>query len=843
MTGSDKLTRDEAGERARLLSGVAYDVDLDLTATAGEFPSRTVVRFRCSAPGSSTFVDLDAVTLRSAELNGVALPSGAFQGARLALADLAEDNVLVVEADCGYSSAGVGLHRFTDPVDGRVYCHTQFEPFDAHRVYACFDQPDLKAPFTLTVRTPAGWDAISNGAAVDRPAGDGGRWRFATTPPIPTYIAALVTGPFHAVRDHHRGVDLGVFCRQSLAGHLDADEILEITRQGLDFFTEQFAYDYPFGKYDQLLVPEFSAGAMENPGCVTFNERHLFRSKVTEAVRLDRAGTILHEMAHMWFGDLVTMRWWDDLWLNESFATYAATLALAEATRFTDAWVSFAYEIKAEAYREDQLPTTHPISSDSADTDDVLTNFDGITYEKGASVLKQLVAWVGPDAFRDGLRDYFRRHEFGSAELGDFLAALERSSGRRLRGWSDEWLQAPGVATFRADLAVEDGRYAGVALVQEAPQAHPTLRAHRMAVGLYDLRDGALTRRRRVERDADGSRTDVPELVGEPVADLLLPNDDDLTYAKIRFDERSLGTVTDHLGRITEPLARAMCWGALWDMTRDAELPARRWVRLVGDHAAAESDVGVLQALLAQTAAAVDLYADPGARAELRAGLAALAGDELDRSSPGSDQQLVWARCLASASDDAAFAGGLLDGAVGVEGLAVDTDLRWFLLLRLAAAGESEEGAVAAELERDPTDIGARRAAAVRAARPLPAAKAEAWARVLDDPALPLATRRAILGGFWRAGQDDVLDPYARDWADAVARVWAERGTEEALTLTGDLYPRPVVSDAVVAAADLALAAADLPAPGRRKIVELRDDTLRALRARDADRSDGGSEG
>ncbi|HVL98603.1 MAG TPA: aminopeptidase N [Egibacteraceae bacterium] len=853
---TDNLTRDEARARARLLSDVAYDVAMDVRSAGETFASRAVVRFRCAEPGAGTFIDLDAATVESVTLNDRALAADAFTGHRITLDDLAEHNELVVVARCRYQRTGVGLHRFTDPVDGHVYLHTQFEPFDAHRVYPCFDQPDLKAPFTLTVDAPAGWECVSNAEVTERPAeGDAGTWRFAPTLPISTYITALVAGPYHAVHDHHRitseggevqDVPLGVYCRRSLAAHLDTAEILEVTRQGFDFFTAAFGYPYPFGKYDQLFVPEFNFGAMENAGCVTFSESFIFRSKVTDAARQSRASTILHEMAHMWFGDLVTMRWWDDLWLNESFATYMGTLALAEATRFTTAWAHFASSTKAWAVSQDQLPTTHPIAADIVDTDAVRTHFDGITYAKGASVLKQLVAWVSREAFLAGLRDYFRRHGFGNAELVDFLGALEAASGRDLGDWSKQWLQTAGVTTLRADtITAPDAasgvrRYEAVTIRQEATEAYPTLRDHRVAVGCYALGDGALARSGRAELDVTGSATDVDQLAGEPVPDLLLVNDDDLAFAKVRLDDASVQTLQTSLSLLADPLARALCWGALWDMTRDAELPTRRFVALVAGHVAAEDEVGMLQSILGQAQTATLRYGDPANRDAAKRLLADAARGGLEWAEGGGDRQLVWVRCiagLAASPQDRAWTRALLDGTVTVPGLAVDTELRWHLVTSLAAAGTADEELIAAEAERDPTDMGARRAATARAARPTAEAKAAAWEALTQDRSLPLAMMRALVGGFSRYGQDEVLAPYIEPYVDLLPAVWAERTPDEALLLSDGLYPSGVVSEDVVAAADRALALDGLPAPGARLVAEGRDGTLRALRARAADRA------
>jgi aminopeptidase N len=729
------------------------------------------------------------------------------------------------------------MHRFADPTDGKVYLHTQFEPYDAHRVFACFDQPDIKATFTLTVTAPEEWTVVSNSPSEREP---GGVWRFAPTPVISTYLAAVVAGPYAVVTETRGHIELGIYCRESLAAYLDAEELFTLTRQGLDFFEEEFGYPYPFAKYDQLFVPEFNFGAMENPGCVTFNEYMVFRSRQTEAAHEGRANTLLHEMAHMWFGDLVTMRWWDDLWLNESFATYMATHALAQATRFSDSWVRFAAGTKAGAMAQDQLPSTHPISADIVDTDAVRLHFDGITYLKGASTLKQLVAWVGQEAFVEGLRRYFPRHEWANASLADFLAVLEETSGRKLGPWSQEWLETAGVNTFRAAFdAGDDGTYSSFAILQEGQPGHDTLRSHRVAVGLYRLGDKGLVRDRRVELDVVGARTDVAELVGEAAPDLLLLNDDDLTYAKFRLDARSVATLGDHLSDIVDPLARNLCWAAMWDMVRDAELPTSRYVGMVLAHAPAETDESTLARLLGQAATAVDVYGDPGRRSTARADLAAAARTGLDAAEPGTDRQLIWARhflSVADSADDLAYARALLDGSVEVPGLAVDTDLRWQIVMALASVGADDDGAlIDAELDRDPTDIGRRRAVSAQASRPTSEAKATAWARLAEEEDLPLATLRALAGGFHQIDQDELLEPYVEPYFESLERFWDQRTRDEALSLVRGLYPGTLIGARVVRATDGALARETLPAPLRRILLESKDGMERALRARAAD--------
>ncbi len=836
------LTRDEAMARARLISEPRYEIALDLNRGEEIFGVDAVVRFWCSEPGAATFLEFVAPAVHEITLNGMGLDAGrAFDGKRIRIDGMAAENELRVVADGGYQRNGIGMHRATDPVDGLAYCYSDAEPYEIHRVYPCFDQPDIKGRFTFTVTAPDGWEVASNTAPAERPPeGKGGVWRFPETAPMSTYITCVAAGPYHVVRAKHADIELGLWCRKTLAPYLEADEIFEVTKQGFDFYAEAFGYPYPFGKYDQLFVPEFNSGAMENIGCVTFNEEYLFRSKVTDAARERRAEVILHEMAHMWFGNLVTMRWWDDLWLNESFASWAAVYSQSRATRWRNAWVSFADSEKTWAYRQDQLATTHPIVADIPDIASTKVNFDGITYAKGASVLKQLVAWVGEDAFLAGLRTYFRRHEYANTDLSDFLSALEESSGRDLHSWAKEWLQAAGVNTLRPAIVTSDGTFRSLEVLQEAPEDHPTLRSHRIAIGLYDARNGSLEKRSRVELDVTGARTPLPDLAGQPTPDLLLLNDDDLTFAKIRLDRSSFETLVDRLSSLKEPLARALSWSAAWDMTRDAEIRAGEYLELVLRNIDGETEIGVRQSLLAQAAAAINTYGAPEKRvAGLdRLATAALAG--LRAAPAGGDYQLAWARChIASAQADEHLAHirALLEGAASEEGLTVDTDLRWHIVRALAASGTAGEELIASEEARDPTDKGHREAAAARAARSSAKAKAEAWAALTEDPPLPYAMLRATIGGFQQPGQRDLLEPYRDRYFAALERIWATRELEVALGFTSGLYPRVVIEQKTVEDTDRYIETARPGATLRRLLAEGRDDVQRALRARAKDAS------
>jgi len=838
----NNITRDEARARAALLNVASYAVDLDLRgAGSGDrtFRSETTVAFTCTEPGASTHIDITADRIVEATLNGRPIDESAFTGHRLQLDGLRESNELRVVADCVYMRTGEGLHRFIDPVDDGVYLYTQFETFDAHRMYACFDQPDLKASYEFRVIAPADWVVVSNTQArVEDAAGGGSRWLFTPTARMSTYITALVAGHYHAVHDEHDGIPLGIYCRRSLAEHLDAEEIFTVTKQGFDFFHQLFDYRYAFGKYDQCFVPEFNAGAMENAGCVTFLEDYVFRSKVTDASYERRAETILHEMAHMWFGDLVTMRWFDDLWLNESFATYASVVAQVEATRWTHAWTTFANVEKTWAYRQDQLSTTHPIAADIEDNDAVRTNFDGITYAKGASVLKQLVHWVGPEPFFHAMRSYFRDHEYANTTLRDLLVELEQASGRDLSAWSKEWLETAGVNTLRARFDVgADGTFGSFAVEQEAPTEYPTLRSHRLAIGLYDRTSEGLLRRERVELDVTGATTEVPQLAGKRVPDLLLINDDDLTYAKIRLDERSQRTLIEHIGELRDSLPRALCWTAAWDMTRDAEMATRDYVDLVLAGVGAESDIGLVQSLQRLAKAALDTFTEPAYRPVGLRKLADASRQFLYDAPAGTDHQLSWVRTFASAAhgdDDIALLRRLLSGERHVDGLTVDTELRWHLLHRLVALGAAGEADLQAELARDNTAQGRRHVRAARAAMPTAEAKRQAWELALSDE-LPNAEHAAVIGAFMQPDQIELLRPYRDAYFAALPDVWARMTNEMAHQVVVGLYPSLLVEQETITATDEWLAAVR-PEPALRRLVsEGRDAVARALRGRERD--------
>jgi aminopeptidase N len=843
----ENLTRLEAQERKALISVRSYDVTLDVTTGAQTFLSTTVITFDAT-PGASTFIDAITRTVHSITLNGQQVDAAtASDGIRIQLSDLAEHNVLTVVADAEYTNTGEGLHRFVDPVDAEVYLYTQFEVPDSRRVFAVFEQPDLKATFTFTVTAPAYWEVVSN-SPTPEPVVDGEKatWAFEPTPILSSYVTALVAGPYAVVRSElssssGRVIPLGIFSRKSLSEYVDSDYIFEKTRQGFAYFEEKFDYPYPFAKYDQLFVPEFNAGAMENAGAITFTESYVFRSKVTDAIKERRVVTITHELAHMWFGDLVTMKWWNDLWLNESFAEWASTMATANATEWTEAWTTFQAMEKSWAYRQDQLPSTHPVVATINDLEDVQVNFDGITYAKGGSVLKQLVAWVGEEAFFAGVAAYFKKHEYGNTELADLLTELEMTSGRSLGDWSTKWLETAGVNTLRPEIETDaDGAITAFTIVQSAAADYPTIRPHRLAVGFYDLLGGKLVRVHRLELDVDGERTEVPALVGQTKPALVLLNDDDLAYAKIRLDDDSLAVAVEHLKEIDNPLARSLVWGAAWDATRDGETKARNYVRLVLGNIASETESTTIRTTLSQLGTVARVYVEPSTRADTIRGI----GDAmlaLARSAePGSDAQFQFVKFFANYASTPAHAAALAslrDGSVPLEGLEIDTDLAWELLEGLVLCGVSDQPEIAAALAADNTSNGQQAAARASATIPTAQAKLAAFASIVDSDALPNVIVRAATVGIQHTNDPSSLEALVEPYFASLTMLWTSRSYAIASAAIVGLYPSPLASQALVDATKAWLDANHHIPALRRLVVENLAGVERALlvQAKDAD--------
>jgi len=846
----ENLTRIEAQERRAVIDptvGMSYEVALDLNRGAEVFGSRTILRF-AATPGAETFIDLIARDVREITLNGRSIdPAAAFADSRIALTGLEAQNELIVDADCLYTNTGEGLHRFVDPVDGEVYLYSQFEVPDSRRVFAVFEQPDLKATFQFTVSAPDAWKVVSNSPTPEpQRHGDGtATWVFEPTPTISSYITALVAGPYEATFSEltsasGRVIPLGVYARKSLWQFLDADYIFDKTREGFAYFEEKFDYPYPFAKYDQLFVPEFNAGAMENAGAVTFTETYVFRSKVTDAVKERRVVTILHELAHMWFGDLVTMRWWNDLWLNESFAEWASTMATAEATEWTEAWTTFNAMEKTWAYRQDQLPSTHPVVAQINDLEDVQVNFDGITYAKGGSVLKQLAAWVGIEQFFAGVAAYFKKNEWSNTELSDLLVELERTSGRELSTWSKKWLETAGVNTLSPEIATaDDGTITRFAVVQTAPADYPTIRPHRLGIGFYRLQGDALVRVHHEELDVDGDLTEVPQLKGLARPDLVLLNDDDLAYAKIRLDEHSLRTAIAHLKDISDPLARSLVWGAAWDQTRDGETAASDYVDLVLSNIGRETESTTVRTTLGQLQLAANSYVTPSTREATRARVADGLWKLAQQAQPGSDSQLQFVTAFAAAASTAAHTQqvqALRDGELVLEGLEIDTDLSWQLLVSLAAAGAVSAEEIDAALAADNTAKGGEFAAQARAALPTPEDKRAAWASLIDQADAPNTIVRAAAAGFVHPAGRDLLADFVAPYFDMLLPIWESRTYQIAQYLIVGLYPAPLANVALRDATRAWLAAhQDAPPALRRLVAENLAGVERALAVQERD--------
>lgn len=843
MPGTN-LTHAEATERAALVEVDHYDVHLDLRKEAKTFTSTTTVTFTAK-PAASTFIDLIAESVTSMELNGVQLEPSAWADSRISLDNLAEHNTLTVVAECLYMHTGEGMHRFTDPLDGRDYVYTQFEVPDSRRVFAVFEQPDLKATFAFTVDVPEDWTVLSNSKTPPPSLLDDGGHRFAfdTHPRISSYITAIVAGPYVGITDEltsrdGRVIPLSVWARASLSEELkaDADEILTVTKQGFGFYEEQFDYAYPFATYDQIFVPEYNAGAMENAGCITFRDEYIFRSTPTRAQRVQRANTILHELAHMWFGDLVTMKWWNDLWLNESFAEFMAYLSEAEATEFSDAWTAFNVR-KEWGITCDQLPSTHPIKATINDLADVEVNFDGITYSKGAAVLRQLVSYVGRDNFMRALNAYFHAHEWGNATLNDLLGQLEEASGRDLGAWADVWLEEAGITVLRAEVTEADnGEIASLDIVQETPQQGTSHRPHRVAVGGYDLVGDTYQRVWQVEADVTGERTTLAEAAGLARPAVILVNDDDLTYAKTRFDDDSLRVAGRDIAKFAESMPRALIASTMWSMCRDGELAAPAYLDFCLRLLRVETNSDIVRGTVMKAVSALHAFTSPAVTKQAHADFAA-ALLSLARELPaGSDQQKQVGEAFITIAVDPHrdLLTGWLDGRDLPEGFTLSQEARWLVQRSLQAMGAKAED-LDVESARDRSLTGTQKAAGARAARP--DTREETYTAIMTDTTIPNATLMEMMAGFvgqaWRRPDLDaeLIDRYFAD----VEGVWERFTHHMASRIVTGMYPSHLTGrtevDVVAAGRAWADQHPEAPRALRRLMAEQLDDAERAARA------------
>ena len=836
----------EATERSAIIRVASYAIDLDLTTGAENFRVKTTVKFAGLKPGATTYIDCVGARVISSKLNGADFDPR-FDGETIYLPALAAENILEIEHDGVYSNSGEGLHRFVDPADDEVYLYTQFETGDARRMYACFDQPDQKATFAISTITPDHWEIISN-YAIESTKDLGSKKKFtqfANSQVISTYVTAIVAGAYTSVHDEYKGektIPLGIYARKSFFKHVDAANIFEVTKQGFAYFEKTFGLAYPFGKYDQIAVAEYNWGAMENVGCVTFHEDVLiFRSKVTERNYVSRATTIHHEMAHMWFGDLVTMQWWNDLWLNESFAEWASYQSVSESTKYTEAWTEFNSLRKNWAYRVDQLTTTHPIATEMEDLDAVRTNFDGISYAKGASVLQQLVAHVGRDNFITGLRRYFAKHAFGSTTLKDLIDQLEAASGRDLTPWVATWLRTAGVNTLRPVIALAGDTYASLSIKQEVPTmpvGSTELRPHRLHVGLFDIQGSKLVRRTSVELDIAGALTEVTAFTGQKSADLVLINDKDQTYAKLRFDERSIATMKSHLGSLDDSLARGLIWASLWDSCRDGELSATDYIAIALAALKNESDISIVSATLGQIDTALWAYAHPAHRPALRLQVASAIEAALDAAKAGSDHQLQFAKGFANTAitpEQLERIKAILGGSI--TGLTIDAELRWFLFICGVKRGVFDPADIEKELALDKTAHGKQYGAMAYAQIPSKDAKAKAFSSITTDD-LSNTIHSYKCRGFNDPLHTEILSDFVDQYFDVLLKVWQTKGYEIAETTATLLFPSWVISEATVKKAQhwLDVTGKEASHALRRTILESRDAMVRALKAQAADK-------
>ncbi|RSX55578.1 aminopeptidase N [Bifidobacterium dolichotidis] len=821
MPGAN-LTRTEAEERKEIVQApIHYNVALDLTRGPKDFLSTTTIEFGAER-GVTTFLDLIANNVESIELNGKQLdPAIAFADNRIELADLDERNTVTVVASCQYSNTGEGLHRSVDPSDGNIYMYSQFEVPDARRVYAVFDQPDLKASFDFSVVAPQSWIVTSNmpvaetepldrmtvpGTMGDHADEATKRVVFETTPTMSSYLTAICAGPYaewhtEYANEDGRTVPMAMYCRQALKDAMakDVDYLFDITKKGFAFYAKTWGVPYPYAKYDQIYVPEYNAGAMENIGMVTIRDSYVFGSKVTDALAERRVVTVLHELAHMWFGDYVTMKWWNDLWLNESFAEFTSTLATAEATDWKDAWATFCSGEKSWGLNQDQLSTTHPIVAPINDLNDTYVNFDGITYAKGASVLKQLVAYVGRDRFFEGINAYLNRYAYSNATLADLLHELEGTSGRDLTTWSQLWLEQSGINTMTTELVTSDGeeeKIAELALVQTAPVEHNVLRPHRLAIGFYneDEATGKIVRTDRIELDVDGDRTVVEEAAGKPMPAFLLTNDDDLTYTKLRFDAKSLQFALDNLYRFDDALARAVIWLSLWDMTRDGELPAEQFIATSLKALGTEHESTTFRYALQQIATTVWHYTNPAKRTEIAEHVAQELWKLAAAAEAGSDEQFQLANAYLTygVKGDEEFvnnARGLLDGRIVLSGLEIDNNFRWAIISALAAVDAMSDDEVNKELAANETTENREFALGARAKRPTAEAKDWAFEQALRNMDLTNSQLEAVANGFSATPDVELANAYVDRFFNELDWIWKNRTFHMAEALIEGLYP------------------------------------------------------
>ena len=811
------LTQAEAEARAALISVQQYQVVIDLTLLVerSEVRCSSTIRFGCRELGAQTFVDCAAQVL-SARLNGVSIPASAITPGRIMLTDLQPQNEVVVESVQPETAMDFGVHKAVDPADGNVYVWTSFEPDDCRYVWACFDQPDLKATHAVTVLAPTEWTALSNSGRADvETSGGTTTWTFPPTPPLSTYNVVVLAGPFVQVRDERDGYDLGLYARASLRSILDRDapEIFELTARGLAFFGERFGMRFPQFRYDQAFVPEFG-GAMENYGCVTWSDAALYRNQPTDFERMERATILLHEMAHMWFGNIVTMRWWDDLWLNEAFAEFAAHWSAVSATEFTDMWAAHLARGQLQAYLADQGPASHPIRQLVPDVAAAAGTFDTITYPKGASVLRQLMAYIGEDAFVAGMRSYFAKYAWTNTTLNDLINELGSAAGQDLHHWAQGWLGTAGVDRLRLERTAD-----GDVLFARGPLGVAP-RVHTLNIGCYRRRDDHLQRTELIRVTVTGSRTALPDL-GE--ADLMLVNDDNLTFATVTADQVSRAVLLDNARMLPTPLARAVAVATTWNLLITGEARAVDIVRSLRGVIAAETAESILEPFVSLAITVAEWWAPEAARDHLLEELADVCVQRSDRP----EHRAAAMRGLARA----AITQSQFDT---LEAAATTPDLRWRALTRRAEFGQADDAEISRAQAADPDPDAWIRALAVRAARPSTDDKERAWQALIVEPSVPVSAFRRVGQAFWRPGQGSVLAPYPRRFLDALTEI-GQRGMVFGLSATGNMFPTTGIDEHYLDQLDAELRSGTLAAVVANRGIERSDEVRRMLASRASD--------
>jgi aminopeptidase N len=825
------LTRLEAGARSALIDVTGYRVELDLARGAETFESCSTVRFSCSEPGAGTFLDIKPQSLHRVTLNDSEIDLAGFDGQRITLPGLAAENEVVVTATMSYSNDGQGLHRAVDPADERHYVYGHSFLDAAPRVFGCFDQPDLKAPYDVSVTAPPEWIVLGNGAATR--TGEG-TWVLATTKPLATYFFTVCAGPYASVTAVHDGIPLGIHARASLREPLErqAEQMLTITRQSFDYYHSLFGIRYPFGEYHQVYVPEFNAGAMENPGCVTLRDQYVFRGAMTHDEVLTRSSTISHEMAHMWFGDLVTMQWWDDLWLNESFAEYMSHRTLCEATEFTDAWVDSSMARNPWGYAAERMPSTHPVAGSPApDAQSALQNFDGISYAKGAASLRQLIAHIGDAAFIAGVSEYLSSHAYGNAALADFLGSMERASGKDLQGWADAWLRTAGLDAISVETTTDGGSIRSATMRRTAPAAHPADRPHSLDVAGFSGGREVFRLLTTVDRD----ETALPELEGKPYADMLVPNATNLTWANIKLDPSTVAAAVNELSAVPQAQARAVVWAALIDGVALAEIDPRHLLAVLATSWASERNQSIIDRVgQLMTARIIPAFLPFGEQDGALAVLAQAAAVMLAQSEPGSSRALVAARYVAATSADEGLLGRWAAGEQLPQGLEGDSDFRWVALGNLARRGAIGSAGLDAALGQDRTMAGNLKWLQATASAPDAPAKAWAWEQLTGEHGRSNYELNALAAGFWHADDQDVLRPYAARYFSDVPALSGRVGQDALAKVAALAYPGSLVEAATAEQSAAALRRTDLSASVRRAIVDADSQLREALRSQAA---------